>query len=198
MKLPQSIEKLINEFSKLPGIGHKSAQRLALYLLKRSSVELELLSSAVGHLKEGVVFCSTCHNMAENDPCSTCTDSKRDQSLLCVVEEPLDTVAIDKSQAFNGVFHVLGGALNPLEGVSVEQLNLSDLEQRIQDQGVTEIILATNPTLEGEATAMYIARMLKDSPIKLTRIARGLPMGGQLEYADEMTLTRALEGRKDF
>jgi recombination protein RecR len=197
-RLPSSLEKMINEFAKLPGIGQKSAQRLAFYLLKRDNIDLNSLADAISNLKQGVVFCSQCHNMVETDPCSTCTDDRRDREIICVVEEPLDALAIDKTGQFNGLFHVLGGVLNPMEGIGPEQLNIESLKKRVTDLGVMEIIVATNPTLEGETTAMHLARIMKDSGIKITRIARGLPMGGDLEYADEITLSRALEGRREY
>jgi recombination protein RecR len=197
-RLPSSLEKLINEFAKLPGIGQKSAQRLVFYLLKRDNIDLNSLSEAVANLKQGVVFCSQCHNMVEADPCSTCTDPNRDRKIICVVEEPLDALALDKSGGFNGLFHILGGVLNPMEGIGPESLNIESLRTRITDLGAEEIIVATNPTLEGETTAMHLAKTLKDLNIKITRIARGLPMGGDLEYADEITLSRALEGRREY
>lgn len=198
-KLPSSLERVINELSKLPGIGPKSAQRLAFYLLKRDSIDLDMLSESIARLKGGVTFCSTCHNMADTDPCQTCLDPRRDQKLICIVEEPMDAVAIDKAGSFQGVFHILGGVLNPMEGIGPEQLNFSSLRDRIHNQGVREIIIATNPTLEGETTAMHLSKMLKDfNGVIITRIARGLPMGGDLEYADEITLTRALEGRREY
>jgi recombination protein RecR len=197
-KLPSSLEKVINEFSRLPGIGPKTAQRLAFYLLKRDDIDLTSLSASIAQLKQGVIFCSTCHNMASADPCSTCTDPLRDQQLLCVVEEPLDALAIDKTGQFKGVFHILGGVLNPMEGIGPDNLQLRSLQERIGKQHVREVIIATNPSLEGEATAMHIAKLLKDATVQITRIARGLPMGGDLEYADEITLLRALEGRREY
>jgi recombination protein RecR len=197
-KLPVSLEKAINELGKLPGIGPKSAQRLALYLLKRDGVDLLQLSDAIANLKNGVNFCSDCHNMADTDPCDICSDNSRDRTMVCVVEEPLDVLAIDKTRQFRGLFHVLGGVLNPMEGIGPDQLNIASLKARITKLGITEVIIATNPTLEGETTAMHIAKVLKDLPVKITRIARGLPMGGDLEYADEMTLSRALEGRREY
>lgn len=199
-KLPASLQKLINELSKLPGIGPKTAQRLAFYLLKKDMIELDVLSAAIANLKQGVVFCSICHNMVEKDPCPTCTDGTRNRKQICVVEEPLDALAIDRTNQYGGVFHVLGGVLNPLEGVGPEHLNIASLLARIADQNVEEIIIATNPSLEGETTAMHIAKTVKESypRVKITRIARGLPMGGDLEYADEITLTRALEGRREY
>jgi recombination protein RecR len=202
-KLPSSLNKLINEFSKLPGIGPKTAQRLGFYLLKRDSIDIGELASAISNLKNGVVFCSICHNMVETDPCSTCLDPQRDHSIICVVEEPLDALAIDKSGTFKGIFHVLGGVLSPLDGIGPEQLKIDSLIQRISmsaDNQVKEIIIATNPSLEGETTAMHLAKIIKTySPaVKITRIARGLPMGGDVEYADDITLTRAMEGRREY
>lgn len=201
-KLPSSLQRVINELSKLPGIGPKTAQRLAFYLLKRDNIDISGLSSAIANLQNGVVFCSICHNMVEADPCATCTDANRDASILCIVEEPLDALAIDKTAHFKGLFHVLGGVLNPLEGIGPEKLNVDSLVRRVNSQEslVKEIIIATNPSLEGEATAMHLSKVIKQSNpnIKITRIARGLPMGGDLEYADDITLMRALEGRREY
>lgn len=198
-KLPSSLERAINELSKLPGIGPKSAQRLAFYLLKRDPIDLTSLAESVTNLKSGVIFCSQCHNMAETDPCDICNDPARDKTLLCIVEEPLDALALDKTRQFPGLFHVLGGVLNPMEGIGPDQLNIADLPERIKNLGsVSEVIIATNPTLEGETTALHISKLLKDRGVKITRIARGLPMGGDLEYADEITLSRALEGRREY
>jgi recombination protein RecR len=197
-KLPSSLERAINELSKLPGIGPKSAQRLTFYLLKRDNIDLNSLAESIHNLKAGVTFCSECHNMAETDPCDICADPSRDHQLMCVVEEPLDALALDKTRQFRGVFHVLGGVLNPMEGIGADQLNIDDLPGRITRLGVTEVIVATNPTLEGETTALHISKLLKDTGVKITRIARGLPMGGDLEYADEITLSRALEGRREL
>lgn len=198
LKLPTSLQRLINEFSKLPGIGPKSAQRLAFYLLKKDNVEILTLSESVKELRNDITFCGECHNMAETDPCNVCVDHSRNKQIVCIVEEPLDALAIDKSGSFSGVFHVLGGVLNPIEGITADQLNINTLIAKISKNNVTEIIIATNPTLEGETTAMYIAKLLKDSGVKITRIARGLPMGGDLEYADEVTLSRAMEGRREI
>jgi recombination protein RecR len=219
-RLPTSLQRLINELSKLPGIGPKTAQRLAFYLLKKDNIDINGLSSAVANLKEGIVFCSICHNMSEKDPCEVCSDQSRDQSLICVVEEPLDAQAIDKSGQFKGVFHVLGGVLNPLEGIGPEKLNIESLVTRVAQATLSanaqggpesdrrtrglpssvEIIIATNPSLEGETTAMHLSRVLKqEAPqVKVTRIARGLPSGGDLEYADDITLSRAMEGRREY
>lgn len=198
LKLPTSLERVINEFGRLPGIGPKTAQRLGFYLLKKDSLDLNSLSDAVRALKTDITFCSQCHNMAETDPCSICADASRDRSIICVVEEPLDAIALDKTGQFKGVYHILGGVLNPMEGIGPEQLNISTLQKRIADLGVKEIIIATNPTLEGETTAMHIAKFLNGTDVKVTRIARGLPMGGDLEYADEITLSRALDGRREY
>jgi len=203
LKLPTSLTRLINELSKLPGIGPKTAQRLAFYLLKQDSIELNNISQSISGVKEGIVFCSVCHNMGETDPCSACSDVKRDHSLICVVEEPLDAQALDKSGQFNGVFHILGGVLNPLEGIGPESLQVESLIERISksaNQQISEIIIATNPSLEGETTAMHLAKVIKvaNPQIKITRIARGLPMGGDLEYADDITLMRAMEGRREY
>lgn len=198
-RLPSSLEKVINEFSKLPGIGPKSAQRLAFYLLKKDNIDLNNLSGAISNLKSGVTFCSNCHNMADTDPCPTCLDQNRDHSLVCVVEEPMDALAIDKTNQFKGVFHVLGGVLNPMEGIGPEALQISSLLQRMGNQNISELIIATNPSLEGETTSMHISKLVKERfpNVKISRIARGLPMGGDLEYADDLTLMRALEGRKE-
>jgi len=195
LKLPSSIEKLVNEFSKLPGIGPKSASRLTLYLLKKPDLDLELFSSAIANLKKDVLYCSVCHNMTDTDPCSVCGDSSRDHSIICVVEEPLDAQALDATGVYKGVFHVLGGVLNPLEGIGPEKLNVESLLARLRAGGITEVILATNPSLEGETTAMHLQKLIEPLNIKVTRLARGLPIGGDLEYADEITITRALQGR---
>ncbi|MCL5667221.1 MAG: recombination mediator RecR [Patescibacteria group bacterium] len=207
-KLPSSIQRLINELSRLPGIGPKTAQRLAFYLLKKDSIDINNLSLAISQVKNGVTFCSVCHIMAETDPCGIDADPKRDHDVICVVEESLDALAIDKTGQFNGVFHVLGGVLNPLEGTGPEQLTINHLMQRVRQEEVKEIIIATNPSLEGETTAMHLAKLIKgvnqeiiksgNQEIKVSRIARGLPMGGDLEYADDITLMRALEGRREY
>ena len=199
-KLPTSLQKLINELSKLPGIGPKTAQRLAFYLLKFDAIDLNNLSQSIAQVKEGIVFCSVCHNMGEANPCITCTDPKRQQSLICVVEEPLDAQAIDKSGQYNGVFHILGGVLNPLEGIGPENLEVASLLKRIGESQISEVIITTNPSLEGETTAMHLQKVLKQNhpQLKITRIARGLPMGGDLEYADDITLMRAMDGRREY
>ncbi len=199
--LPSSLQKAINEFAKLPGIGQKSAQRLVFFLLKRSPAEIELFSQAVGKLKDGVQFCVECNIMTDAEVCATCKDPSRDSGSVCVVEESLDAIAIDSSGYFKGKYHILGGALNPMEGVGPEQLHIQNLLDRLRTKTETkEVIIATNPTLEGETTALHISKLLKAAfpELKITRIARGLPMGGDLEYTDQITLTRALEGRRDY
>jgi recombination protein RecR len=211
-KLPTSLQKLINELGKLPGIGPKTAQRLAFYLFKQDKIDLDSLSQTVARVKDGIIFCSVCHNMGESDPCVTCRDDKRDHSIICVVEEPMDAQAIDKGGQFKGVFHVLGGVLNPLEGVGPESLEIDSLVNRVrvgdgfkpfptgEKTEIKEIIIATNPSLEGETTAMHLSKVIRSAnpSIKITRIARGLPMGGDLEYADDITLMRAMEGRREY
>ena len=198
IKTPRSIERLINEFSKLPGIGNKTANRLTFYLLKKSESDLHTFSEALGNLKKDVLFCSICHNMAESDPCNICADPNRDHSIICVVEESLDAQALDQTGQYNGVFHILGGVLSPLEGIGPEQLTIQSLLTRLSSGEVHEVILATNPSLEGETTAMHLSAQIKPLGIKVTRLARGLPIGGDLEYADEITITRALEGRSEY
>ncbi len=202
LKLPSSLQRLINELGKLPGIGPKTAQRLAFYLLKKDSVDIGGLSDAIANVKQGIIFCSVCHNMTESDPCSVCADEKRDHAIICVVEEPLDALALEKSGNFRGVFHILGGVLNPMEGFGPEQLQIESLVERVKGEGLRakEVIIATNPSLEGETTAMHLAKVLKaaDPKVKITRIARGLPTGGDLEYADDITLMRAMEGRREY
>ncbi|OGE81379.1 MAG: recombination protein RecR [Candidatus Doudnabacteria bacterium RIFCSPLOWO2_02_FULL_48_8] len=212
-QLPKSIQNLINEFAKLPGIGPKTAQRLSFYLLKQPQIDVQALGSAVSQLQKNIIYCSICHNMAEKNPCSICSDSKRDKNLICVVEDSLDVQAMDQIADFRGVYHVLGGAISPLDGIGPENLKIKELFDRLtMSKGIfdIEVILATNPSLEGEATAMYIAKQIKNHPpageagnskfknVKVTRIGRGLPMGADLEYADEFTLSKALEGRREY
>jgi recombination protein RecR len=199
--LPKSIQNLINELSRLPGIGPKTASRLAFYLLKQPSVDLGSFAQAIENLQKNIVYCQTCHNMTEKNPCVVCTDNKRNKNLICVVEDPLDVVAMDQIEGFDGLFHVLGGVISPIDGVGPENLKIKELLERVKNPQEKEIVFATNPSLEGEATAMYIARLLREpafSHVKITRIGRGLPMGGDLEYADEYTLSKALEGRREF
>jgi recombination protein RecR len=188
------MEKAISEFSKLPGIGRKSAQRLVFYLLKRSNSDVENLARALLDLKEKVSYCSICFNITETDPCAICSSAKRDRHLICVVEEANDVLALEKTAEYKGLYHVLGGSLSPLEGISPDHLHIKELMSRLNNT-ITEVIIATNPNTEGEATALYIEKLIKPLDINVTRIARGLPVGGDLEYADEITLTRALQGR---
>ncbi len=196
--LPKSVRSLIEEFSKLPGIGPKSAQRLAIHLLHSPHSRIKPLGDAILGLKENVVFCEKCWNIAEESPCNICSNHGRDQSSICVVEQILDVVAIEKTGEYKGSYHVLHGVLSPIDGIGPDQLKLSELIFRVKDGGIKEIILATNPSLEGEATALYIQKQLCEFDVKITRIARGLPSGGDLDYADEVTLTRALNGRSEF
>ncbi len=199
--LPKAVQNLINEFSKLPGIGPKSASRLAFYLLKQPEVDLQTFATLLANLQKNLIYCSICHNMSESDPCKICSDRKRNQNLICVVEDSLDVAAMDQIASFNGVYHVLGGVISPLDGVGPEQLKVAELLARLTGVTPKEVVLATNPSLEGEATAMYISKNLKQpkfSHVKVTRIARGLAAGADLEYADEYTLSKALEGRQDF
>lgn len=204
--LPKSVRNLIEELSKLPGVGPKSAARLAMHLLHSPDSRVKPLGQAILGLKDNVVFCETCWNIAEENPCNICTDFGRDQSIICVVEQILDVVALEKTGEFKGVYHVLHGALSPIDAIGPEQLKLEALFERLgknvsaggRSGVVTEVILATNPSLEGEATALYIQKHLRDFDVKVTRIARGLPVGGDLEYADEVTLSRALVGRTEF
>jgi recombination protein RecR len=194
----RSVTQLIEELMRLPGVGEKTAQRLAFHLLKVSKREAEALALAILAMKDKIRRCTVCFGVTEADPCPLCTDPKRDRTLLCVVEEPADIFALEKLREYRGLYHVLGGALSPLEGVGPEDLNVSQLLTRVQDGAVQEIILATNPNLEGEATAMYLAKVLKPTMVKVTRLAHGLPIGGALEYADEVTLLKSLEGRREL
>ena len=193
-----SLEKLIEEFSKLPGIGKKTAQRMAFCILKSKKEVAEALAQALLDVKEKVHYCSICFNITEEDPCSVCKDEKRDRSIICVVEEANDVVALEKTNQYKGLFHVLGGALSPLDGIGPDDLKIKELLSRLKGKQVKEVILATNPNTEGEATAIYIAKLIKPLGIKVTRIARGLPAGGDLEYADQVTLANAIEGRIEF
>jgi len=191
------VQDLIDELGRLPGVGPKSAQRIAFHLLKLPTADALRLARAISEAKDRVSFCARCFNISEGDACGLCTDERRDPSILCVVEEPRDIVAVEKTQEFRGLYHVLQGAISPIEGIGPEQLRIRELLTRIGTEGVEEIILCTNPNLEGEATAMYLSRLLKDLDVRVTRIASGLPVGGDLEYADELTLGRALEGRRE-
>lgn len=192
------VARLIEELHKLPGIGPKTAQRLAYHLLRSPKEYAQSLAEAIIAVKERVVLCSTCQNITEEDPCLICRNEKRDRTQICVVEEALDILALEKAGNFKGVYHVLHGALSPLDGIGPEDLKIRELLERLKGDGVTELILATNPNLEGEATAMYLHRLLSPLGVRITRLARGLPMGSDLEYADEVTLARAFEGRQEF
>jgi recombination protein RecR len=196
-KSAQSVEKLIGELSKLPGIGRKTAQRLTFWILKMKKEDARSLARAIVDVKEKVVRCSVCSNITETDPCGICTDAKRDRSTICVVEEANDILALEKSGEYHGLYHVLEGALSPLDGIGPEQLRFTEFISRLKDD-IKEVIIATNPNVEGEATAVYISRLVKPLKIKVTRIARGLPVGSDLEYADQNTLSKALQGRQEF
>ncbi|HJX39256.1 MAG TPA: recombination mediator RecR [Anaerolineae bacterium] len=196
--VPRSVERLIEELNRLPGIGPKTASRLTFYLLRSPRDQVQALARAIGELQETVVTCSTCFNIAETSPCPLCADTHRDRAIICVVEEPLDVLAIERTGQYSGLYHVLHGAISPLEGVGPEDLRIAELISRLTANPVEEVILATNPNLEGESTAMYISRQLATAGARVTRLAHGLPMGGDLEYADEVTLTRALEGRREI
>lgn len=197
---PAPIVNLIDEFSRLPGVGPKTASRLAFYLLRNSPDQAKSLAEALQTLHEKVVFCSRCFHIDERDPCSFCTNENRDHSVICVVEEPLDVLAIERTRDYHGLYHVLHGTIAPTEGIGPEDLKIAELVERVRlgESKVREIIVATNPNLEGEATAMFIRRQFDGSDMKLTRLARGLPVGGDLEYADEITLSRALSGRSEI
>jgi len=191
------VQSLVDELGRLPGVGPKSAQRIAFYLLKAAPEDARRLARAIVEAKERVSWCRRCFNFAEGELCVYCRDDRRDPTLLCVVEEPRDIVAVERTQEYRGRYHVLLGAISPIEGIGPDQLKVKELLARVGDEGVQEVILATNPNIEGEATAMYLARLLKPLGLRVTRIASGLPVGGDLEYADEVTLGRALEGRRE-
>jgi recombination protein RecR len=192
------VQSLIDELGRLPGVGPKSAQRIAFYLLKLPSDDALRLARAIAEAKERVSFCKRCFNVCEGEECEICLDPRRDPTVVCVVEEPRDVVAVEKTQEFRGRYHVLQGAISPLEGIGPDRLRVKELLARLDAEAVTEVILCTNPNIEGEATAMYLARLLKPLGVRTTRIASGLPVGGDLEYADELTLGRALEGRREL
>ncbi len=191
------VQDLIDELGKLPGIGPKSAQRIAFHLLKLPRADAVRLAHVVVEAKDKVRFCQRCYNVGEADECGICLDARRDASVVCVVEEPRDVVSVERTGEFRGRYHVLQGAISPIEGIGPEQLRVRELLARLDPEGITEVILCTNPNLEGEATAMYLGRLLKPLGLRVTRIASGLPVGGDLEYADELTLGRALEGRRE-
>ena len=194
----EAINRLIQEFNKLPGIGPKSAQRIAFYLLRASDEQSRLLAEAILSLKQKITLCSTCFNVTESDPCPICRNDQRDHTQICIVEQPQDILALEHTGIYHGRYHVLHGALSPTEGIGTEDIRIKELLNRVQDGSVKEVILATNPTLEGEQTAMYLSQLISPLGIKVTRLARGLPFGTELEYADDVTLTRAIEGRQEF
>jgi recombination protein RecR len=193
-----TLTKLIGELNKLPGVGPKSAQRLAYYLIRLPEADAYALADAITAVKQSVVFCQECQNLTDSSPCSICADGQRSRELVCVVEDPLDVLALERTRCFRGLYHVLHGALSPLNGVGPDQLKIKELLSRMAEGQVKELVIATNPTLEGEATAMYIRRNLDRGDLKVTHLARGLPVGGSLEYADELTLSRAFQGRQEL
>jgi recombination protein RecR len=197
LSLPASLQNLVDQFKRLPGIGAKSAQRLAFHVLKTPREDAERLCDAIRDVKDRITYCSTCNNITDIDPCAFCVDSARDQRVICVVEEPQNVNVVEKTGGFRGVYHVLLGALSPLQGVGPDDLKIKGLLTRIDHGGVEEIILATNPTVEGEATAIYLARLFKPLGVRVTRIATGIPVGSDLEYADELTMGKAMEGRRE-
>ncbi|PYV43420.1 MAG: recombination protein RecR [Acidobacteria bacterium] len=192
------LETLIEEFKKLPGIGSKSAQRLAFHIIRTSRNEAEKLAQAILQLKEAIHYCSICNNITDVDPCRYCTDPSRDRSMICVLEEPHNLISIEKTREYHGLYHVLLGVLSPLQGIGPDQLKIKGLMDRVKTGEVKEIILATNPNVEGEATALYLSKLIKPLEIRVTRIAMGVPVGGDLDYADDVTVSKALEGRRDF
>jgi recombination protein RecR len=198
VSLPDPLTRLVEQLQKLPGIGAKSAQRLAFHVLRTPREDAERLCDAIREVKERVTYCSTCNNITDVDPCRFCTDDGRDQRVICVVEEPQNVNVVEKTREFRGVYHVLMGALSPLHGVGPDDLKIHGLLQRVGAGTIEEVILATNPTVEGEATALYLARLLKPLGVRVTRIAMGIPVGSDLEYADEVTMTRAMENRRDL
>ena len=195
---PRPLGRLINELSKMPGIGGKTAQRLAFHILSLSDEEAKSLASSITDAKENMRYCSVCGNLTDQDPCVICSNKNRRQDIICVVESPKDVMAMERIKEFDGLYHVLHGAISPMDGIGPEDINLKQLIIRLQNNDVKELILATNPNIEGEATAMYIARLIKPSGIKVSRIANGIPVGGDLEYADEVTLLKAMEGRREL
>lgn len=197
MHYPEPITKLIDSFMKLPGIGPKSAARLAFYVLDMKEDDVLDFAKTLVDAKRNLSFCSVCGHITDKDPCYICADTSRDRSVICVVQESKDVIAMEKMRDFHGLYHVLHGTISPMDGIGPEDINIPDLLKRLQDDTIEEVILATNPNVEGEATAMYISRLLKPSGIKVTRIAHGLPVGGDLEYADEVTLSKAMEGRRE-
>ena len=197
MSQPEPLTRLIDQLQRLPGIGRKSAQRLAFHVLKSTREDAERLAGAIRDVKERVTYCSTCNNVTDVDPCPLCTDSSRNARVICVVEEPQNVLVIDRARDYNGLYHVLMGALSPLQGIGPGDLRIKSLLARVEAGGVEEIILATNPNVEGEATAIYLARLLKPLGVRVTRIAMGVPVGSDLEYADDVTMHKAMEGRRE-
>ncbi len=195
--IPEPVARLIDEFSRLPGIGPKTASRLTFYLLRASGEQANALADALRDLKARIRFCEVCFNITERSPCGICQSPERDRGVVCVVEEPLDVLAIERTRQFRGLYHVLHGAISPMEGVGPDDLRIRELLMRVAEGGIREVILATNPSLEGENTAAFVRKKLAAYPVRVTRLARGLPVGGDLEYADEVTLIRALEGRRE-
>jgi len=196
--IPKNIEKVIEEFSRLPGIGPKSAERLTFYLLKKPAEDVERFGDAVKKLKEGIKYCGICKNLTTEDICPICSSENRDKNTLCVVEDSLDLIALEKTGVFRGVYHVLHGLISPVEGIGPDELTIAELIERLKKSDIKELIIALNPSMEGEATAAYLTRYIKPLDIKITRIARGIPVGGDLEYADSQTLKRAMEGRMEY
>ena len=193
-----SLARLIQELNKLPGVGPKSAQRLAYFIIRLPEEEAFALADAVTAVKQNIVFCQECQNLTDDSPCSVCADTRRNRTQICVVEDPLDILALERTRCYRGLYHVLHGAISPINGIGPDQLKLKELLTRITGDEVTELVIATNPTLEGEATAMYIRRYLAQTNIKVTHLARGLPVGGSLEYTDDLTLSRAFQGRQEL
>jgi recombination protein RecR len=191
------VSRLIEEFSKLPGVGPKSAQRLTYYLLRASQEDAQALAQAILEVKEKIILCSVCQNITDSDPCAICNNDQRDREIICVVEEPLDILALERTGSYRGMYHVLHGVISPMDGIGPDDLKVRELLARLKSDEVREVIMATNPNLEGEATSMYLTRLITPLGLKVTRLARGLPMGADLEYADNVTLARALEGRQE-
>jgi recombination protein RecR len=192
------ISRLIEEFSKLPGVGRKTAQRLAFHVINMNTNDVEALSKAIVDAKREIKYCSNCYNITDKDPCSLCSNKSRDEDTICVVEDPRDVASMERVKEFKGQYHVLHGVISPMDGVGPDMIKVRELIQRLGNQEVKEIIIATNPTIEGEATAMYISRLIKPMGVKVTRIAHGLPVGGDIEYADEVTIAKALENRREI
>ncbi len=195
---PEPIARLIEGFTKLPGIGPKTAQRLTFHVLNMDEKDVINIAKALVNVKKALHYCSICQNITDVDPCHVCKDKTRDDSIICIVQEPKDVIAMERTREFHGRYHVLNGVISPMEGIGPEELKIKELLVRLEDERVKELILATNPNIEGEATAIYISKLVKHFGIKVTRIAHGLPVGGDLEYADEVTLTKALEGRREL